>query len=237
MKLLSDEPAIFPEGTPLAQDSPATIEATVSAVNRSFLFESFAGLPMTCQNPRKNSRKNNITKYLTSSPYRWIGAAAHLCIRAPLDTFMKHIKSLSLATLLLALAALSLPAFAQSQGISGERCYARITFNRKPFNINPNQVGTFHPTIDGFRAQTQIKLEVIYPSGQADQKVTLTALEGGTLGNGLETQDLTLDSLKTASFTFATGAGRGLYRVSVLKGTDEKILEFWVGEKMPKYPE
>ena len=67
--------------------------------------------------------------------------------------------------------------------------------------------------------------------------MTLTALEGGTLGNGKGTQEITLDSQKTASFSFAMGAGRGLYRVAVGKGTDVKILEFWVGEKLPVYTE
>ncbi len=63
------------------------------------------------------------------------------------------------------------------------------------------------------------------------------ALEGGPFGNGKTTQDLTLDSLKRASFSFATGAGRGLYRVLVRKGVDYKSLEFWVGEPMTKASE
>ena len=80
-------------------------------------------------------------------------------------------------------------------------------------------------------------VDVIYISGQANQAVALTALEGGTFGNGKTTQDLTLDSLKKASFSFAAGSGRGLYRVSVRKGADIKILEFWVGEPMTKASE
>ena len=148
---------------------------------------------------------------------------------------MKNLKSLSLLTLLLTLAAFAPPVLAQSAGNSGERCYARVTRSKGALTLNPNQVGNF-PTID-VRPQTAIKIEVIYIAGQANQKVTLTALEGGTLGNGKATQEVTLDSQKTVSFTFATGSGRGLYRVAVGKGTDVKILEFWVGEKLPVYTE
>jgi hypothetical protein len=148
---------------------------------------------------------------------------------------MKYIKTLPLAALLLSLAALSLSAFAQSAGISGERCYARITRSKQALTFNPNQVGNF-PTID-VRPQTPIQVEVVYTDGAAGAAVTLTALDGGTLGNGKSTQDVTLDSLKTASFSFSTGSGRGLYRVLVGKGTDNKTLEFWVGEKMTKATE
>ncbi len=149
---------------------------------------------------------------------------------------MKPKKEIILATLLVSLAAVSLPVvFAQSQGISGERCYARIVRVRQGITVNPNQVGNF-PEIS-VRPQTAINISVVYPAGQANEKVTLTALEGGNLGNGLATQDVTLDSLKTATFSFATGSGRGLYRVSVRKGIDEKILEFWVGDKMTKATE
>ena len=146
-------------------------------------------------------------------------------------------KTLPLLTLLAALAtfAPARDALAQSAGISGERCYARVTRSKQALTLNPNQVGNF-PTID-VRPQTPIAVAVIYTDGQVNQKVTLTALEGGTLGNGLVTQEVTLDSLKTASFSFATGGGRGLYRVAVRKGTDVKILEFWVGEKLPVYIE
>jgi hypothetical protein len=78
---------------------------------------------------------------------------------------------------------------------------------------------------------------VIYIAGVANEAVTLTALEGGTFGNGKTTQDLTLDSFKKASFSFAAGSGRGLYRVLVRKGIDYKSLEFWVGEPMTKASE
>ena len=151
---------------------------------------------------------------------------------------MKHLRTLPLLALLLfafATFAPSRDALAQNAGISGERCYARVTRSKQALTVNPNQVGNF-PEIS-VRPATPISIQIIYPSGQADQKVTLTALEGGTLGNGKATQDVTLDSFKTASFTFATGAGRGLYRVAVGKGTDVKILEFWVGEKLPVYTE
>ena len=138
---------------------------------------------------------------------------------------MKNLQTLSLATLLLSLAAFSPPAFAQSAGISGERCYARIVRVRQALTLSPNQVGSF-PEI-AVRGQSPISIQVIYPAGLANEKVSLTALEGGNLGNGLATQDVTLDSLETATFTFATGGGRGLYRVLVRKGTDQKMLEFW----------
>ncbi len=162
-----------------------------------------------------------------------------VCIReirvAPPPRLMKNLKTCLFPTLLLALFACSLSALAQSQGISGERCYARVTRSKQAITLNPNQVGNF-PTID-VRPQTLVGVEVIYTAGQANQAVSLTALEGGTFGNGKTTQDLTLDSLKKASFSFAAGSGRGLYRVSVRKGADIKILEFWVGEPMTKASE
>ena len=148
---------------------------------------------------------------------------------------MKILKSLSLATLLLALPALAPSAQSHSAGISGERAYARITRSKQALTVNPNQVGNF-PTIDVV-AQKSIKVEVIYPAGQANESVTLKALEGGNLGNGQGTKDVTLDNLKTATFYFTTGSGRGLYRVAVSKGADVKIVEFWVGEKLPVFAE
>ena len=95
---------------------------------------------------------------------------------------MKILKSLSLATLLLALPALAPSAHSQSAGISGERAYARITRSKQALTVNPNQVGNF-PTIDVV-AQKSIKIEVTYPAGLANEKVTLKALEGRNLGNG-----------------------------------------------------
>ncbi len=145
---------------------------------------------------------------------------------------MKNPKPFVLAVLLLTLAAHSPPALAQSQGISGERCYARITRSKQAITLNPNQVGNF-PTLD-VRPQTLVGVEIIYTAGLVNEAVALTALEGGTFGNGKTTQDVTLDSLKRASFSFAAGSGRGLYRVSVRKGTDVKLLEFWVGEPLTK---
>ena len=139
--------------------------------------------------------------------------------------------ALWLATLSLSLVAFSPSASAQSAGISGERAYARITRSKQALTVNPSQVGNF-PTID-VRPQAAIQIEVIYLEGTAGQAVTLTAQEGGTLGNGKPTQDITLDSQKKAVFTFATGSGRGLYQVLLRKGTDFKVLEFWVGEKLP----
>ena len=147
---------------------------------------------------------------------------------------MKPTKLFILATLLLALAAFSTSVFSQSAGISGERCYARIKRATQVLTLNPNQVGSF-PTLDV--RPTPIAIQVIYPAGQANEKVTLSAMEGGTLGNGLAVQEVTLDTLKTATFSFTTGSGRGLYRVLVCKGIDCKILEFWVGEKLPVYTE
>ena len=152
-----------------------------------------------------------------------------------IHSIVKTLKTLSLVTLLVSLVAFSPSAFAQSAGISGERAYARITRSKQALTVNPNQVGNF-PTIDVL-AQKSIKIEVIYPAGQANEKVTLTVLEGGTLGNTLGTQDITLDSLKKGTFYFATGSGRGLYRVAVRKGDDLKFLEFWVGEKLPVFTE
>ena len=148
---------------------------------------------------------------------------------------MKNLNPLSLVILLLSLAALAPPAQSQSAGISGEGASARIIWNKTPYTLNPNQVGNF-PTLD-VPAQTPISVTVSYPAGKAGQAVSLRALEGGTLGNGKPTQDTTLDSQNKATFTFTTNRGRGLYRVAVGKGTDVKILEFWVGEKLPVYTE
>ena len=100
--------------------------------------------------------------------------------------------ALWLATLSLSLVAFSPSASAQSAGISGERAYARITRSKQALTVNPSQVGNF-PTID-VRPQAAIQIEVIYLEGTAGQAVTLTAQEGGTLGNGKPTQDITLDS-------------------------------------------
>ncbi len=148
---------------------------------------------------------------------------------------MKNLKTCLLPSLLLALATFSLSALAQSAGISGERCYARIVRAKQALTVSPNQVGSF-PEIS-VRPQTLVGVEVTYIAGLANEAVALTALEGGTFGNGKTTQDLTLDSFKKASFSFAAGSGRGLYRVSVRKGTDIKLLEFWVGEPMTKASE
>ena len=77
-------------------------------------------------------------------------------------------KTLSITLLLAVFAAFapSRDAVAQSAGISGERCYARVTRSKGALTLNPNQVGNF-PTIDG-RPQTAIKIEVIYIAGIAN---------------------------------------------------------------------
>jgi hypothetical protein len=79
----------------------------------------------------------------------------------------------------------------------------------------------------------QVPLEVTYPNARGGEEIIIQVLDGGTLPNGQMAMKLTLDEAKTAGFEFRSLATRGVQRVLVRKGRDEKIINLWAGADLP----
>ncbi len=114
--------------------------------------------------------------------------------------------------------------------MGGTRAAAKVKVGNKNFNLSPNEVGMFPRVL--VPANGKIQISVAYPEGTPNDPLVIQAEDGGLLDNGTVVKQGKLDSNKVISFEFQTNAQDGVYRVTLRKGTDEKRLDFWVGEEL-----
>jgi hypothetical protein len=81
--------------------------------------------------------------------------------------------------------------------------------------------------------RAKVPLTVTYPDARPGDEVIIQALDGGTLANGQMAMRLTLDGQCGCEFTFEALAGQGVQRILVRKGRDEKLIDLWVGNRLP----
>lgn len=112
--------------------------------------------------------------------------------------------------------------------MAGEPATASITLDGKAIDLGePNQAGIYR------RVRTEpgvpVPVEVSYPSASAGTEVVVAVQHGGSLKGGAPAEVLKLDELRRARFTYTVGGEPGLFHVTVRKGSDVKILDFWAG--------
>ncbi len=114
--------------------------------------------------------------------------------------------------------------------MGGTRVAAKVKVGSKNFNLSPNEAGMFPRVL--VPANGKIQISVAYPEGTPNDPLVIQAEDGGLLDNGTVVKQGKLDSNKVISFEFQTNVQEGVYRITLRKGTDEKRLDFWVGEEL-----
>jgi len=77
-------------------------------------------------------------------------------------------------------------------------------------------------------------VEIFYPDGKEGEKVVVSVWDGGLLDNGESVKVVYLDNEKKCVFNFQVTRSLGLFRLLLFKGTDQKVVQFWVGaERKP----
>lgn len=124
----------------------------------------------------------------------------------------------------------SLNAHAQAErAVDGEKALCKVTIDNKERIVKSSQIGRFD-RIEGVRPLTTIPVEVYYPGGSISEKVILSVEDGGKLDNGKKVKVIELNNEKKAVFSFVISDQTGLFRITMRKGTDTKVVQFWAEE-------
>ncbi|MES2309691.1 MAG: hypothetical protein V4507_12620 [Verrucomicrobiota bacterium] len=111
----------------------------------------------------------------------------------------------------------------------GTPAHASVKVGQKDFTLIPNEIGMFPRVL--VPANGKIQIEVAYPEGTPEDPLVIQAEDGGLLDNGSVVKHEKLNQQKMVLFEFETKQEEGIYRVTLRKGTDEKRLDFWVGDE------
>ncbi len=121
----------------------------------------------------------------------------------------------------------------------GENATCTIKVGEKYVVTKPNQIGHFN-RVYNIPPLSIVPIEVYYPDGKAGEKVVITALDGGTVLEGTDPakgsigRSTDLNEQKKCVFNFMLTENSGLFRITVAKGTDMKVVQIWVGpESLP----
>jgi hypothetical protein len=113
----------------------------------------------------------------------------------------------------------------------GELVLAKVSIQNETYNLTPNRVGNFQRV--HVSANEMVAVNVDYVQGHDGEAVSIMVLDGGQLDNGQPTKRLVLGEDKRLAFNFQVTEQRGVHRVKLSKGADQKLLDFWVGEPLP----
>ena len=110
-----------------------------------------------------------------------------------------------------------------------EEARATVTVDGRRTELDAIREGTFE-TVFLEEAQTA-KVTVRYPDGRADEAVHVEILDGGRFADAKGIGQLKrLDGNGSLSFAYVPTGESGMARVSLRKGTQINIVDFWVGE-------
>jgi hypothetical protein len=111
----------------------------------------------------------------------------------------------------------------------GQIAYATVSVGKLRYeHMTPNQDSCFS-RIYNIQPLATVGIELNYPNGSKGDKVVVEVLDGGVLGNGKGVQVISLDGKRNMSFHFQVSDSLGLYRVTLRKGHDLKMIQLWVG--------
>lgn len=113
----------------------------------------------------------------------------------------------------------------------GERTVAKISNQGAEQALLPNEIG-FFPRVY-IQPNQEVPVELNYPDGLPEEAVSVHVEDGGALDGRLPGKLYRLDEGNSMAFRFRANADEGVYRVAIRKGSDVRVLEFWVGEEQP----
>ena len=100
---------------------------------------------------------------------------------------------------------------------------------RKTEALVPDQLGEF-PRVHIEPGQ-EVGVRLRFPEAPVGARVVAAVEDGGKFADGKPVQAFDLDETREIAFRFAAGEALGIYRVSVRRGSDHKILHFWAEAK------
>lgn len=115
--------------------------------------------------------------------------------------------------------------------VDGELVLAHVATGNDSYDLRPNQVGNFQRV--HISAEETVAVDISFVQGREGETVSIAVLDGGKLDNGKPTKREVLGREKKLSFQYQATGQRGIHRVMLTKGADQKILDFWVGEPPP----
>ena len=109
---------------------------------------------------------------------------------------------------------------------------AQVTVGREVRRLRPNQVG-YYPRVL-VPANAQVPVTMTFTDGEVGEPVAVAVQDSGRLVEDQAVSGLRrLDAARQVAFTVQMREEPGIYRVSVRKGGEMRVLEFWVGKELP----
>ena len=110
-----------------------------------------------------------------------------------------------------------------------EEVRAGVQVGNRRIKLEPIHAGTFETVF--LEERDTAKVAVTYPQGQAGDAVHVEILDGGSFADAKGSGQLKrLDGNGSLSFAYVPTGERGMARVSLRKGAQINIVDFWVGE-------
>ncbi len=117
------------------------------------------------------------------------------------------------------------------EAVHGKEAHSVVVVNKKRMELTSNIAGEF-PRVQ-VKPKETIPVRVTFPGGDPGDFVMIEAKDGGHLENRKIVKPTALDAKRGVDFEFTTNQEEGVYRVLVRRGSDQRLLDFWVGEPIP----
>jgi hypothetical protein len=104
---------------------------------------------------------------------------------------------------------------------------AQLTIAGQTRAVVPNVRGEFPRFL--VHASATIAASVPFPDAQPGEKIAVQAEDGGALLDAAAMGFVTIDDAHHASLQFKVSAHVGIHRVTLRRGSETHVLEFWVG--------
>ena len=108
---------------------------------------------------------------------------------------------------------------------------AQIRVGSVENEVIPNARGEFPRLL--VAAEAEISADVPFPDALPGQHIYVQADDGGLLSGKAADGALIVDESRQVSLEFQTSAWDGLHRVTLRRGGDSRVLQFWVGPEPP----
>lgn len=100
------------------------------------------------------------------------------------------------------------------------------------YEVKPNQIG-FFDQVSFIQPNQIVSIEIAYPNGEKGDQILMSAEDGGKFEDGKRISASQLNAQKKLFFKFQVAGNLGMYRISLRKGNDSKVVQLWVGGDSP----
>ena len=121
--------------------------------------------------------------------------------------------------------------FISTGSISTKPGVAQIQAGNVNSVLAPNARGDY-PRLS-VSPSTIIVASVLFPDASPGERISIQAEDGGQLRGEAAKGFATIDDIRKANIEFQVSAHDGLYRVTLRRGGESRVLQFWVGPEAP----